>query len=63
MAKELDTGMILFGLAVLLGMGFIFYKISTPTAPIGVTSLPTQTKLTEFVRDSEGRISQILEYT
>ena len=45
-----DTGMLLFGLAVLLGMGFIFYKIST-----------NQTTMTEFVRDDSGRVTQIIE--
>lgn len=45
-----DTGMLLFGLAMLLGMGFIFYKISA-----------SQTTMTEFVRDEQGRVIQIIE--
>jgi len=59
---EKDTGMLLFGIAMIVIMGFVLYKVSTPPS-IMATSLPTQTKLTEFVRDDQGRISQILEYT
>ncbi len=50
MAQSSDTGMLLFGLAVLLGMGLLFYKISA-----------SQTTMTEFVRDDQGRVIQILE--
>ncbi len=46
-----DTGMMLFGIAILGLMGFLLWK-STNSQSI---------KLTEFVRDSEGRITQILE--
>ena len=47
---EKDTGMLLFGLAILLGMGFLFWKTLQP-----------KTTITEFVRDSEGRVIQIIE--
>jgi hypothetical protein len=49
---ESDTGMLLFGLAVLLGMGLLFWKLSVPTG---------KTTLTEFVRDDQGRVIQIIE--
>lgn len=45
-----DTGMLLFGLAVLLGMGLLFWKLSDS----GVTT-------TSFTRDAEGRIMEIIE--
>ena len=45
-----DTGMLLFGLAVLLGMGFLFWKISS-----------SNNTMTEFVRDDQGRVLQIIE--
>lgn len=45
-----DTGMLLFGLAVLLGMGFLFWKV-----------LQDKTTITEFVRDEQGRVIQIIE--
>ncbi len=48
---EKDTGLLLFGLAVLLGMGFLFYKITTTS----------KTSITEFVRDDAGRVTQIIE--
>ncbi len=51
MTKQ-DTGLLLFGLAVLLGMGFLFYKITTTTS---------KTSITEFVRDDAGRVTQIIE--
>ena len=53
MVKESDTGMLLFGLAILLGMGFLIWKLSTPTEG-GV-------KITEFVRDDQGRVIQVIE--
>jgi len=49
---EKDTGMLLFGLAVLMGLGLLFWKLSVSTG--GIT-------ITEFVRDSEGRVIQIIE--
>ncbi len=48
---EKDTGLLLFGLAVILGMGFLFYKMTTPS----------KTSITEFVRDDAGRVTQIIE--
>jgi len=45
-----DTGMLLFGLAVLLGMGFLIWKVTS-----------TGIKITEFVRDDAGRVIQIIE--
>ena len=50
MTKESDTGMLLFGLAVLLGMGFLFWK-----------AMQSQTTITSFSRDTEGRIQEIIE--
>ena len=49
---EKDTGMLLFGLAILMGMGFLLWKVS---APVG------QTTITSFSRDPEGRVSEIIE--
>lgn len=48
---EKDTGMLLFGLAVLMGLGFLFYKLT----------IPSKTSITEFVRDDAGRVTQIIE--
>jgi len=48
--KSSDTYLLLFGLAILMGMGFLFWKVSQP-----------KTTITEFVRDSEGRVIQIIE--
>ena len=47
-----DNGMLLFGLAVLFGMGLLFWKLSS----VGKT-----TTMTEFVRDNQGRVIQIIE--
>ena len=46
-----DTGMLLFGLAVLIGLGFLFYKITATS----------KTSITEFVRDDAGRVTQIID--
>ena len=46
-----DTGLLLFGMAVLLGIGLLYWKISTSE----------KTNLTEFIRDEQGRVSQIIE--
>jgi len=48
---ESDTGMLLFGLAILIGLGFLFYKITTTS----------KTSITELVRDDAGRVIQIIE--
>ena len=48
---EKDTGMLLFGIAVLGLMGFLLWK---STSSQGV-------KLTEFVRDDAGRVIQVIE--
>ena len=45
-----DTGMLLFGLAVLLGMGLLFWKVSA-----------SKTTTTSFTRDEQGRIIEIIE--
>ena len=50
---DTDTGMLLFGLAVLLGMGLLFWKITAVS----------KTTTTSFTRDAEGRISEIIERT
>ena len=55
MAKESDTGMLLFGLAILLGMGLLFWKV------LAVDKTATTT--TFFTRDAEGRIQEIIERT
>jgi len=46
-----DTGMLLFGLAMLLGMGLLFWKITSVD----------KTTTTFFTRDEQGRISEIVE--
>ena len=48
--KNSDTYLLLFGLAVLLGMGLLYWKVSS-----------NKTTITEFVRDKQGRIIQIIE--
>ena len=48
-----DTYLLLFGLAILLGMGFLFWKVTSTNG--------TATTTTIFSRDSEGRISEIVE--
>ena len=50
MAKESDTGMLLFGLAILLGMGVLFWK-----------AMQSKTTITSFSRDTEGRVQEIIE--
>ena len=52
-SKESDTYLLLFGLAVLMGMGFLFWKI------LAVDKTATTT--TFFTRDEQGRISEIIE--
>ncbi len=52
MTKESDTGMLLFGLAILLGMGLLFWK-----------AMQSKTTITSFSRDTEGRVSEIIERT
>lgn len=47
-----DTGMLLFGLAVLLGIGLLYWKVS---GSLGKTTT------TSFTRDAEGRIIEIIE--
>jgi len=47
---ENDTGMLLFGLAMLLGMGLLFWKVTSQKDTI-----------TLFTRDDEGRIIEIIE--
>ncbi len=56
MAKN-DTYMLLFGLAILLGMGLLFWK----TTSTSQTKVSGGVKITEFVRDSEGRVIQVIE--
>ncbi len=51
---EKDTGMLLFGLAVLMGLGLLFWKLSVSTGGTTITS---------FSRDTEGRIQEIIERT
>ena len=53
-----DTYALLFGLAILLGMGLLFWK-TTSTSQTKVSS--GGVKITEFVRDSEGRVIQVIE--
>ena len=48
-----DTGMLLFGLAVLLGMGLLFWKVTSVS----------KTNTTSFTRDDQGRIIEIIERT
>ncbi len=56
--KSSDTYLLLFGLAILMGVGFLFWKV-TSTSPIN--SLTGRVKITEFVRDAEGRVIQVIE--
>ena len=51
MKNDTDTGMLLFGLAVLMGMGLLFWKVTSAN----------QTSTTSFTRDNEGRILEIIE--
>jgi len=49
-SKASDTYLLLFGLAVLMGMGLLFWK-----------AMQEKTTITEFVRDDAGRVIQIIE--
>ena len=51
-SMEKDTGMVLFGVAVLAFMGFLIWRMSSSTGNTGLTS---------FTRDDQGRIIEILE--
>ena len=50
--KSLDTGMLLFGLAVLVALGFLYWKVSVSAG---------KTTTTFFTRDGQGRIQEIIE--
>ena len=50
--KSLDTYLLLFGLAILMGMGFLFWK-----------AMQSKTTITSFSRDTEGRVQEIIERT
>ena len=52
-SNSLDTGMLLFGLAILLGVGLLFWKVSSAG----------KTTTTSFTRDEQGRIIDIIERT
>jgi len=47
-----DTYLLLFGIMVILGIGFLFWKSTSANGGV---------KITEFVRDAEGRVIQIIE--
>lgn len=49
---EKDTGMVFFGIAVLVLLGFLTWKLTTSVG---------RTALTTFTRDEQGRIIEILE--
>ncbi len=51
-----DAQTLLFGLAVLVGMGFLLWKVALVS---GVST--GRTKTTSFSRDEEGRITEIIE--
>ena len=51
--KSSDTYLLLFGLAILMGMGFLFWKV------LAVDKTATTTTI--FSRDEQGRISEIVE--
>ena len=46
-----DTGMLLFGIAVLAALSLLYWKVSSSN----------QVKVTEFVRDNDGKVIQIIE--
>jgi len=46
-----DTGMLLFGLAVLVALGLLYWKASSSGT----------VKITEFIRDKDGKVIQIIE--
>ena len=49
MAKESDTGMLLFGMMVILGLGFLIWKLSTPTNKTIVTSFTRDPKTNAII--------------
>lgn len=53
--KSSDTYLLLFGLAILMGMGFLFWK--------ALSVDKTATTITSFTRDSQGKILEIIERT
>ena len=54
---EKDTVILLFGFAILLGVGLLFWKLSTSTEGAKMGEL----KVTELVRDAEGRVIKVIE--
>ena len=52
-SNSLDTGMLLFGLSVLLGIGLLFWKVLSDS----------KNTITLFTRDAEGHITEIIERT
>ena len=56
MAED-NTVLIVIGVAALAFMGFLYWKSTQQ----GTNTLQPRTTLTEFVRDKDGRILQILE--
>ncbi len=56
MAED-NTVLIVIGVAALAFMGFLYWKSTQQ----GTIALQTRTTITEFIRDKDGRILQILE--
>lgn len=54
---EKDTGMVLFGAVILALLGFMIWRVTI--LPEGVKTEGVKT--TELVRDTEGRVIQVIE--
>ena len=59
MADNSNTTIVMIGIAALAFMGFLYWK--SIQQPGTVALQPARTTITEFVRDKEGRVIQILE--
>ena len=60
MAED-NTVIIVVGVAVLAFMGFLCWKSMQPQQTVSLQTLQPKTTLTEFVRDENGYIKQIIE--
>ena len=57
-----DTPMlVVVSIAALAFMGFLYWKSIQPQQTLSLQSLQPKTTFTEFVRDKEGRVIQIIE--
>ncbi len=56
-----DNTLMIVGIAVLAFMGFLYWKSIQPQQTLSLQNLQPKTTLTEFVRDENGYVKQIIE--